>query len=243
VRQARRAPFTALLRRSLAKVRQFGSKPVLSATLFADTENALAAMSVQRKNGHQTDLSFILKSLGCHYAHRDTPTEDRRVITPSLPPSSGTLLPECLGHLLIASLPNLNGAQDAMVSLTSGVHRHGLTTAFAANEDTAYAMAAALLHYAEKFTGSYLMDVAVRMDLTTILNDWLKPEVQWELYPSVDQIAGELFGDWRACLFDADIEEMLIGDYVFLHRPPFLPGLCPAQDKLTIMLPAMDINI
>lgn len=61
-----------------------------------------------------------------------------------------------------------------------------------------------------------------------LLNEWLRPAVNWNHLPEVNIMAMHFFGEVWCALRDPDPAEFS-GDIVSRERPPFIPGLCLQQ--------------
>jgi hypothetical protein len=129
-----------------------------------------------------------------------------------------------------------------------GMERASCWRRLLVKEDSAYLLAVGLIGYVEDYVRTYQMDVAVAPHICLLLNAWLKPIVPWGQPPSIGVLCEHMFGDvWTSLVLPGDYWEALGATYsdqglainlIFNDRPPFLPGLCPAQEvRLNVPLP------
>lgn len=168
------------------------------------------------------DLCILL---GCPYSRYDEYCFD-------LPPSDvsdGDLkdIETGIFRILDCILPYGGGHCDNIPFLLMGIRRHQLHPWKDGSVDQTYAMAVAILTYADAFWSQAKADVAASEPVCNMLNNWLKPATPWEKLPGDAEIAELLFG--AAWILLADNENFVLADIVRRERPAFLPGLCPAQ--------------
>jgi hypothetical protein len=125
-----------------------------------------------------------------------------------------------------------------IASLLWGVDKHKLLDAFTVSEDTSYDLAIAILRFTG-FRSNHPLDEFVAPNVLSLLNTWAKPSVAWLTAPKHDVIARALFGTawWDLAERPSWLNGGFTANIVERERPPFLPGLCPAQDALSVPLP------
>lgn len=93
---------------------------------------------------------------------------------------------------------------------------------------TAYDLAAVTLSYIQGFSKFYPPHIHTAPAVLTFLNAWLQPIDDWTDLPSAEEVAEYLFGDvW--CALRLPDQDKTAGRIAYLERPPFQPGICPAQ--------------
>jgi hypothetical protein len=106
-------------------------------------------------------------------------------------------------------------------------------------EDGAYALATGLIGYIEDYYPEFKLDTAAAPYICLILNEWLKPVVEWVQPPSIGVLFEHMFGDvWPGLVLPDDhwkplgntcANQDIACDVMWQERPPFMPGLCLAQ--------------
>jgi hypothetical protein len=153
--------------------------------------------------------------------------------------------------LLLASI-ELLGPHDADVSevhsLLLGIHRLGRWQACLDEEATTYSLASALCFSLGSLWTNEPDRAPVKDVIIGLLNQWLKPSVLWKELPDEDEMVRCTFGDAWAMLAKARLDAennndgaedpRYMSSMIERERPPFLPGLCPAQGAmLSVPLP------
>lgn len=193
---------------------QRGLPPLMSARLLA-----LAAGPYFLKNEHADP----------HWLSRPLP------VAPDL-----EALQMCLPRLMASDRHPIAGNEST--SLLAGLHRYGCWRGCLSTVVGAKALASALLQYIDCYWESYALDATARPGVLQILNEWLRPEVHWAELPGVVTICRHMFGGaWCTIALPADRpddvggfagDETAIELLVHNARPPFMPGLCPAQETI-----------
>jgi hypothetical protein len=140
----------------------------------------------------------------------------------------------CLPKLL-SVLINFENERDSIISLVSGLVRNHCWGECLQTESDAYALAAALVYFTEARQHK-LMETEVVTDVRAIFNAWLRPASASVRLPDVETLCLHLFGSaWCSVVLPASEKLRAL---ILTQRPPFLPGLCPAQDAiLSVPLP------
>lgn len=126
------------------------------------------------------------------------------------------------------------------VSMLSGAMRDASGSA-PRSEQSAYDLAALILLFIDCYSPEPIA-LKVGADVCRMLNAWIKPAVPWTNLPGTGTIVRAMFGaawcDIRLNDIADDQRSLLVlpdggfaGDVVWRERPPFLLGLCPAQDR------------
>jgi hypothetical protein len=204
-----------------------------------------------RKHGHsRNDIPVqVMIALGCPYMtldRVDTMTNMRRPVViraRAIPAGDHPALFEWLMRLL-KHVPTMGDSRSYDLGAVLGSLGCNQYWGQALQmEVTTYQLAGALLSYLNPHVnprfGLYDLDAfrfCVTPGVLTILNDWLKPSALWVTLPSRDAVADAMFGaGWG--LLRANTEADL-ASVILQERPPFLPGLCPAQEvQLSVPLP------
>lgn len=207
-------------------------------------EQALQAMAAERHTSkirkHMNSMAHrdhtnktrlpeeLLALLGCPHLR----TADGGGLTvPPLPKAHIAEIGEAL--LKITSLVASSLAEPVCdaASVLSGLWRSHCWALCLREESTTYAMAAVLLEFLQGYSSIYRLDNYAGPDVCNLLNAWLKQPSPWTDLPSSADVAEHLFGaGW--CMLRLPSAERALGELVYQERPPFLPGLCPAQDVL-----------
>jgi hypothetical protein len=125
--------------------------------------------------------------------------------------------------------------------LLSGLYRTSAWRCCLRDENIALALAVALLRTIdvvdrEEDGMDELLDRTKR-DCLEFASEWIAPATPWSELPTPIEVAQRLFGPmWCAMalpdVVSASMSSCEVIAAVRLHRPPFLPGLCPAQDVI-----------
>lgn len=170
-----------------------------------------------------------------------------KIVCPDMCAENLSAIHYCIPQLLeVAASSPIEGALN-ITSLLAGIVRHEMWETLLRSPCDAYNLAVSILSYIETYTPEYLLDATTRPQVCTILNEWLKPVVEWSELPPEDAVARSLFGDAWVGIFNvpnSDGENISIAGLVRQQRPLFLPGLCPAQSpQMSAPLPALDISM
>jgi hypothetical protein len=148
----------------------------------------------------------------------------------TLSPAERAEIATCLPRLLAALLPE-RGIPTTCASLLAGISKYADWEAYPHTEDEAYTLATAMLYFIKDYTPGYEMDAVTKPYVCEIISAWTRrPMISAEL-PTALALCTMLFGDaWCNMVepLDASFSDVLVEN----ARPPFLPGLCPAQDAL-----------
>jgi hypothetical protein len=224
------------------------SQQLSSDTVIARTaEKYLGALAQQTTSVVGVDdvslTPEILKLLRCPYlsaegvAHFDVMEESTEDI-------------DALRKYLPRILQGMVFQQDDRFGYTSiliGLALHDCLPNGPKDEETAYALATAIVHYVEDYLPTYDMDLIGEPYVCALLNTWLKPGIPWAAAPGLTEVCRLLFGDaWCALSLPANCEmpnwafrrkEMPVVAIVESARPQFLPGLCLSQVNHAELLP------
>jgi hypothetical protein len=121
---------------------------------------------------------------------------------------------------------------DDAPSILSGLYASGAWRRCILQESTAYNLAAVTLCHLETFSDDDGFNKLTQPAVCRLLNEWLRPPGRWNKVPDVESGVIHMFGDAWCALRDPAGQGGLTGAVVHRERPPFLPGLCPAQDGI-----------
>jgi hypothetical protein len=133
-------------------------------------------------------------------------------------------------------------ADTALIAIAG---RHGLWAVCLDNEEHTRKLTSCVLRYLQRY--HYNCDIFYdhyAPFVCTLLNEWVKPCIPWCELPTTLSVCRQLFGDgWCTLLSNnGNIVSMNpvphLAAIVARERPPFLPGLCTAQDNvMSVPLP------
>jgi hypothetical protein len=184
--------------------------------------------------GQKADLEPLLSALGCRYSivrsSVSSVCEPEQPLETDEPLVQKTLL-EALHWYC-----NVQGyALDGM-SLLDGLLRRGRWKACLESTDDASRLAALLIEFlGALYAGAnytYADELRNRLlpDVCAMLNDWLRPEVEFRSTPTAALLLRHLFGDaWCALHLTGADDYWKVKMLVLVEQPPFLPGLLPAH--------------
>jgi hypothetical protein len=219
---------------------------------FLETETFIAAMRHYRACGGDVPVlpDTLLTALGCSHLHsRDDANPDW--ITPAKSDYDATIVQQVLPGLLV-ELTNVDKwdrlTSDSITSLFYGCDRCDCLSACLDTPSSAYALAAGVCGFLSIFSSNYILDDLAVEHVCNLLNVWLKPLVPWTSCPSVNVVASHLFGvDWCVVALPESAgrlgassvaDRTSIIQAITKQRPPFLPGLLPAQiETMSVPLP------
>jgi hypothetical protein len=128
-----------------------------------------------------------------------------------------------------------------VASILVGLARASIWRRCLLRESTTYELAATTLTYIQEFTNVASLDLFTEPFVCSFLNTWLQPSVEWINLPSADVVAEHLFGPaW--CAIQCPNLEQSLGRISYLTRPPFQPGICPAQVTTTAVRLPDDVS-
>lgn len=145
------------------------------------------------------------------------------------------VLASCHVRLLKALMPVHEDNPSMVSSLLGGISLNGGWRSFLETEDDTYVLAHALLVYLQTYAPGFKLDAHIASSVCTILNEWLVPALPWEGLPGAAELARRLVGEtWCSLALPDKLDQIVshrecAGDLLAEQRPPFLPGLCPAQ--------------
>jgi hypothetical protein len=182
----------------------------------------------------------LFRMLGCPFEH------DRRAalnVSLATVPDAADYLPAVL---VAASSVWVDDAETT--SLLGGISRAACLDTCIATVDGAYALAIALVKQIELSSMASKLDSYVTPDALSIMNDWLRPEESWSEFPSAYVLCQHLFGaPWCSLALPSSAKNRpwsgeVVSEFacqvVSKQRPPFLPGVCPAQaGVISLQLP------
>jgi hypothetical protein len=190
-----------------------------------------------------TPSDDLLQRLGCLTCMDNDGCEWVISPFPLSPPEDMEELRSCQSLLLSGLI-----RKDMMGSPSFGPLLSGLlwqaSSAGVSTEQQCYDLAALSLVFIEKYFKGSKLDRKVGSDLCDFLTTWLKPDVPWKELPWIGEAARAMFG---TAWCDLSLPETIgtdapririlpgshvVGATVYTERPPFLPGLCPAQDAI-----------
>jgi hypothetical protein len=174
-------------------------------------------------------LRDVYESLGCPYK-----SSTKTLVTPPDRGYDPYVLSVCYREILAAILPSPYRCGEDVKMLLAGILRYGLWDDFLDHEDSARDLAVAVILYSETYSDNNAIDVAILGELCMALNQWLKPSTPCMGVLGVLPVARHMFGAvwWPLMELTTNVHERLVGDIVLRERPPFLPGLCRAQDAI-----------
>jgi hypothetical protein len=192
----------------------------------------------------------LLHHLGCPYL-----TPYGTIRWPDLVPEEAPVVKECIRRLIAGFVVARKDPQDPpsdAASLLAGMLRHEWQGFDLFSLPETYILAAAVLNYVQLYGPDVDLERATEPAVRAMLNAWLKPHSPWESLPLAGVIAEHMFGPvWPAIAlqdgcFDeyAEYAQTFAGNMVLRDRPPFLRGLCLAQDATSDNhLPDLDLGI
>jgi hypothetical protein len=209
--------------------------------LLIETAQAIANIEEAGLYGESPSLDRIFAIAGCPYM-----SINMEILTAPRCHAKTNVLPDCLGRLLHAIVRNPSRLTQDITSVVSGILRHEVWEYFLLREDDTYALSRGVLFYLEDYEPSFPLDAALADDMCKLLNTWLKPKVLWTTLPCVEDVTDHMFGSaWLHLIKRPSMDPgwgETIGDMAFDDRPPFLPGVCPAQ-VITLGVALPDIGL
>jgi hypothetical protein len=159
-------------------------------------------------------------------------------------------------ELITLCLPKLFTAKIFMFhqkALFAGLSRHNCWKQCLCTEESTRIFAFRILSFIETYLELSATEKALAPHIAKILSGWLSLPDSIAM-PGPITVCRNLFGNaWCSFFLPEDAIDDLgkswmlvvnIADIVARERPPFLPGLCPAQERQLVMsLPELDINL
>jgi hypothetical protein len=126
------------------------------------------------------------------------------------------------------------------ISLLVGLSRRQALAYALSTERSSYALACAVLQFIEDDRAKTRFNKYAAPFVRDILNDWIHLEAPRSQLPVASYVVRHLFGE--AWSMFAENDTGLLCNLVARQRPPFLPGLCPPQDRvLSAPLPQLEM--
>lgn len=193
------------------------------------------------------DLTYIpiyelLPDLGCPWVIDKTHSRPAQVVLQDVIDGENDEVTASLMLLLSEIAIGEYTCSIAPASLLFGLWRNNGWRACLESEDSTYHLAFSVIDYLETFTDNPGLDLYVAGAVVKLLNTWLQPSTAWTDMPAASEVTRQLFGDaW--CTFALPNYDWAISTTMIEQRPPFLPGLCPAQDAslLCLQLPGLSL--
>jgi hypothetical protein len=186
----------------------------------------------------------LLERLGCPFILRENGQ-----LTTSLNGdlNARTYLPSVLVAAVSVSVSAL-GDDTETTSLLAGIGRAKCWRECIATIGGAYSFAIALVKHIELLWTTSRLDVYVDADVMQAMNGWLELKDPWSDFPSAYMLCQHLFGNaWcdlalpesaRNIPGSGDVIAERACRIISEQRPPFLPGMCPAQaEPVSVPLP------
>lgn len=170
----------------------------------------------------------LMALLGCPYLGLNS---SLGLIVPPVHAENIETVGDALVKVMQLVLSNLDEPACDVASVLSGLYRNNCWQICLREESTTYAMAAMLFEFVEGYAPSLRLDHYTGPDVRNLLNAWIRPVVQWVELPSKSDLAGYLSGGAWSMIRLSSMDRA-VGEMVYQERPPFLPGLCPAQNAI-----------
>jgi hypothetical protein len=161
---------------------------------------------------------------------------------PVVDPSDLSYVNEVWPHFLkMVTVFGSHGDTLDVGALLAGLYRSGQWKRCLDDVDASYAIASNLCFFTKTYRPVYPHDLSARDDILALLNEWIKPTVAWTDIPNVLVVAEALFGPpWRALVLETDDDDPgRVCEVVASERPPFVHGLCLAQEIVSLSLPEL----
>jgi hypothetical protein len=188
----------------------------------------------------------LLALLGCTYVVYDRGTSTNLIVNPDFRSEDLSVVKYCIEQLFEVVVAQSSRGGINVTGLLTGIIRYDMWRKFLSTASSAYQLAIGLLVFSDTYAHDYQVDVVTAPLVCHLLNEWIQPVVQWEELPSATDIAAHLFGNAWLSIVEVPLADGLpisISKLVALERPPFLPGMCPAQeDILSAPLPELDFT-
>lgn len=169
-----------------------------------------------------------------------------------IPEKTAEIYQELVDHYLSEILGRWAVAGDRSIVQTTcilaGIVRQNRYASYFDTEEKTYVLASTVLNYLEEYSDDNETDALIKDEICAMLSAWLKPAIPWKVIPSARTAAIAMFGSGWCSLFASSWTphsvgalkacENYLGFLIYQERPPFLPGLCPAQqDQMSAPLP------
>jgi hypothetical protein len=211
--------------------------------ITVETDRYLAAVTAAATlgygNAHPHLNEDFLIQLGCCYWSPTT----WKIEYPRLADEDRVFAQEALPRLM--ELVNIVGPRNVHVAdvraLVTALHDAGRWRDCLASVESAYGLAVSICLVIEDIAEQEDTEAdtpATPQAVFAILKDWLDPEdewlnhdVEWVVLPNVIKVAERLFGSaWCHVAVGEDAGAADFCALIGRDRPPFLPGLCHAQE-------------
>lgn len=171
----------------------------------------------------------LLHTFGCPYNYGPS------IVTPSASQVSMVAAADCLPRILVALVERGDADIFDITSVLAGLYVNKCWSSCLGSEDGAYALASGAVWFVQCYLTTSDLCRAALPGVLAILNEWLRPDVEWKVLPTKTVLCEHMFGEpW--CHFSlpqagsagrsTDLDPASI---IRRDRPPFLPGLCAVQ--------------
>jgi hypothetical protein len=210
---------------------------VVEATAFMDLMSAGAAMGYRPPKISEN----LARLLGCPYTqdaggsgtfHRNLEPND-----PETTAARKFILPTFF------AVVERHGQHPDRLSVLVALNRSKGWVTVLEDLPLAYELAQALVAYVDCHTTRFPMYNFTSRDVLHLLNAWLKPSATWVELPGVRTLCRHIFGDaWCAIALPETYADEVgsksaqmnsgvsVHNFIAAQKPPFLDGLCQAQD-------------
>jgi hypothetical protein len=161
----------------------------------------------------------------------------RDLVVPPVSLENNEIIGKTLIKIVTLLASNLGNPICSSASILAGLYRNRCWARCLLDEASAYALATVAFDFLEGYSPTSPLDTHVAHDVCTLLNEWVKPNPIWMEPPSKLDLTERLFGSaW--CMVRLSTCNHATSGVIYQERPPFLPGLCRAQDGiLSVPLP------
>lgn len=217
----------------------------LECQLFLDGH---ARFRAGHKKARERLGSGFVTLLGCSHLLMNS-----RTSCPTIEASKDLVaIQESLPRILVAMGSKPRAPLDSTIVL-AGLSRYDCWKTCLKDEESTYLLAAGIVGYLETYTRDFQPDVAAEAEICVLLNQWLQPEAPWTKAPSVQEVVTYMFNEvWCSLRVPATKDDVpddepygsrYIAKLIYQERPPFLIGLCPAQQQImSVPLPDDFLN-
>lgn len=219
-----------------------------TARLLAIEANAFFADLAGANVPGSIEIRF-LNLLGCPFSNSGVyytkPVERDHIL------ALNDVLPKVL-TAIVARIPDFC---SNVSSVLGAINRQGCLSSCLETREGAYAMAVGLCYFIDTLELHGSLDQDVAPDVLNLLSSWIKPAIEWDEIPSSRTVAAALFGEhWCHFKLTDDMDylpgsamwnsDWILAYIVAKERPPFLTGLCPAQDAImSAPLPELGLSL
>jgi hypothetical protein len=206
---------------------------IIEATAFIELSRAsIVAGLVQPRMPEQ-----LYTLLGCAHVIGNGPRTSQHL----QPCDQATLTARSLMLPKMFAAVGRNGLQLDRLAILTALNRFSCWSEILKDVALTYELAQAITDFIDCYSPA-LTNRAALSEVVSLLNNWLKPSTPWSTLPGIRTFGRHAFGEeWCTFVLPdeyADIEgkrtahgSLSVSDFIAAQRPPFVKGLCPAQDE------------